>query len=167
MVKIVASVLLIAGLVGCGDDGGKGAAKDAAIDSKVAIDATPIDAAIDAPPIDAPPGTFPLKVKNYLAWCDVSVNGGNASTTAEQTVNVLPGSIPLVATGATGFKAAGNMWHHTLNDTGTGETGAVTGTGANAQSTATAVVAAAKCVWVCCPFLDGHGCETTIPDQCP
>jgi len=168
MVKIAASLFLIASVVGCGDDGGKGANKDAAIDSKVAIDATPIDAAIDAPMIDAAPGTFPLKVNNYLAWCSVSVNGGTASTASTQTVNVLPGNIPLIAKGATGFKVGGNMWHHTMNDTGNGETGVVTTPASGEQSAAVAVVgSAAKCVWVCCPFLNGTGCENTIPDQCP
>jgi hypothetical protein len=166
MVKIAASVFLIAGLVGCGDDGGKGAAKDAAIDSKIAIDATPIDAAIDAPMIDAPPGTFPLKVKNFDAWCDVSVNGGTASAALEQTVNVLPGNIPLLAKGFGTFIVEGNMWHHTMNDTGNGETGVVTTPAGGKQSTAVAVVgSAAKCVWVCCPFPDGSGCN--VVEQCP
>jgi hypothetical protein len=169
MGKIAASLFVIACVAGCGDDGGKGANKDAAIDSKVAIDATPIDAAIDAPPVDAPPGTFPLKVKNYLSWCDVSVNGGTSSAGAEQTVNVLPGNIPLLAKAANAtFEVSGNMWHHTTGDAGAGETGMVTTPASGKQSTAVAVVgSAAKCVWVCCPFVGGTGCENTIPDQCP
>lgn len=126
--------------------------------------------AIDAPKqfLDAPPGTAPLTVKNYLSWCSVSVNGGTASSGPSQTVNVAPGTIPLVAKAASAtFTVSGNMWHHTNGDTGTGETGTVTGTGANLQSAANVTVSTtAKCVWVCCPFANGTGC-TGIADQCP
>jgi hypothetical protein len=61
------------------------------------------------------------------------------------------------------------MWHHTMGDTGNGETGIVTGSGVNTQSAAVAVVgSAAKCVWVCCPFPGGSGCgPTMVSEQCP
>ena len=120
---------------------------------------------------DAPAGTFALTVKNYLSWCSVSVNGGTTSTMGMQTINVLPGTIPLTATAASStFQIGTNMWHHTTGDTAnTGETGTVSGSGVSAQSAATATVgSAAKCVWVCCPFVGGTGCDPgAIGEQCP
>jgi hypothetical protein len=157
----LALILLIAAC----DSGGKGSGHDAAIDTPHPID-SPV--AIDAPMIDGPPGTTPLTVKNYLNWCSVTVNGGTASTAASQLVNVTPGSIPLVAKVASAaFEISGNMWHHTSGDTGAGEPGTVTGTGAATQSAATITVGAtAACVWVCCPFVGGTGC-TGLAEQCP
>ena len=59
------------------------------------------------------------------------------------------------------------MWHHTSGDTGTGEPGTVTGTGAATQSAAMVTVGAtATCAWVCCPFVGGTGC-TGLAEQCP
>jgi len=110
--------------------------------------------------MDGPPGTTPLKVKNYLSWCTVTVNGGTPSAGAQQLVNVDPGTIDLSATANTGFKLG--LWHHTDGDSGSGDPGTVvTGT----SSTTVTVGATATCVWVCCPFTDGTGCPTA--DQCP
>ncbi len=166
MVKLTASLVVIVCAVGCGEvKGGKGL--DASIDSKTA-DAVPVDGAVDSPMIDGPAGTVALTVKNYLAWCSVSANGGATTTAGTQTVNVQPGTIPLVAKAANStFIVAGNMWHHTTGDSGNGEPGTVTGSGANTQSAANTLVVAstAKCVWVCCPFTDGSGCN--VPEQCP
>jgi hypothetical protein len=108
-----------------------------------------------------------LTVKDYLAWCSVKVNNGAASTMT-QVVMPAAGPIPLVATAANStFKVGGNMWHHTDGDTGTGEPGTVSGTGINTMSTATVTFGTtAKCVWVCCPFQNGTGCDG-LPDQCP
>lgn len=126
---------------------------------------------IDAPKsIDAPSGggMTALTVKNYLNWCSVTVGNGTATTGATQTVDVTPGAITLKASPASSsFEIAGNMWHHTDADTGSGETGTVTGSGTTAVSTATVTVGAtAKCVWVCCPFTNGTGCDG-IAEQCP
>ncbi|HUS29849.1 MAG TPA: hypothetical protein VMZ53_15195 [Kofleriaceae bacterium] len=164
--RLAIGVVLILGACG-GDDGG--AQKDAAVDSKA------IDAPIDGKTfLDAPAGTTALTIKNELAWCEISVMGGTASTASTITTNVTPGSITLVAKAAPGagsapsaFKIAPNMWHHTTNDTGTGETGTVAGTGDAATSTVMALVVSGtpKCVWVCCPFKNGTGCGTT--DLCP
>ena len=134
-------------------DAPKDAAADAAHDAP-----TP-----DAPP-DAPPGTQPLTVKNYLNWCSVSVNGGAASSAAQQQVFVQPGQIALTASPLTGFILDDHMWHHTDGDTnGTGEAGTVTGN--TSGTTATVVSTSGKCVWVCCPFPDGTGCDPVV-DPC-
>jgi hypothetical protein len=109
-----------------------------------------------------------LTVINYDVWCSVAVNGGTASTAAQQVVDVSPGTITLVASPASStFEIGGDMWHHTNGDTGSGETGTVAGSGTTATSTAMVTVgSAAKCVWVCCPFANGTGC-TGLADQCP
>jgi hypothetical protein len=136
----------------------------------------PKDAAGDAPhdaphpdaPLDGPPGTQQLTVKNYLNWCKVSVDGGTASSAAVQQVFVQPGQITLTATPLAGFELDANMWHHTDGDTsGSGEAGAQTGSATTGTSTATATVVSTsgKCVWVCCPFTNGTGCN--VADQCP
>ena len=171
MLKMGGPLLFALLATGCGDDGGKGTNKDAATDSKVAIDATPTDAAIDASMVDAAPGTFPLTVKNYLAWCDVSINGATASAASVQTVNLLPGTYTLVGRAANStFQIGPNMWHHTTGDSGAGETGGVAGSGVTATSTVMVTVgSAAKCAWVCCPFSPGgNGCEANVVGElCP
>jgi len=152
-------LVAIASLAACGG-GGTSSYKDAAIDSPVAHDA----------PVDTPPGTFKLTVKNYQQWCSVKVNNGTASAAAVQTVDVASGKIPLSAVALSGFRIDAHMWHHTDGDTGgTGEAGTVTGSGQSASSATTATVSsAAKCVWVCCPFTSGAGCDpATIGEQCP
>ena len=161
------TIALIALLAACGDDG-ETTQKDAAIDSPEGA----VDAAVDAKMVDAPPGSVQLTVKNVLNWCSVSVNGGAESTQGTIVTNVQPGTIPLTAKAASAaFMIAPNMWHLTDGDTGNGETGTVTGTGTAATSAVTATVAAntPKCVWICCPFTNGTGCEpaTTNQHDCP
>ena len=93
------------------------------------------------------------------------MNGLGASTAATQTVGIegAPRTVTLVATAASAsFKLGTDMWHHTDGDTGAGEAGSVAGP----MSTATIMVGtSAKCVWVCCPFTNGTGCN--VADQCP
>jgi hypothetical protein len=101
---------------------------------------------------------------NYLAWCSVSVASETASSAAVQTVCVPDGPVTLTATATGGFQLGD--WHGTADDTGAGDPGAVTGSGQSAESTATVTVTGgAGCVWVCCPFVGGSGCD--VPDQCP
>ncbi len=123
------------------------------------------DAAVDTKPVDTA-STPMLTVKNYLSWCSVSVAGGTASTNAVQTVPITSAGMKnLVATAASAtFEIGPNMWHHTDGDTGSGDSGTVSG----AMSTATVTVqtTASKCVWVCCPFSNGTGCSG-LADQCP
>lgn len=154
--------LLAVVMFGCSDSGNSRQDAPKTIDSPVVHDAH-ADAPPPDAPLDGPPGTQQLTVKNYLAWCSVGVNGGSASIAAEQHVFVQPGQIALSATARTGFILDAHMWHHTDGDTaGTGEAGTLNGSASDATVT---VGSAAKCVWVCCPFPDGTGCN--VPDQCP
>lgn len=157
------ALCMMVGLAGCGDDGGGSTPKDAStIDTPRPIDGGTIDSRIVP---DAPANTAPLTVMNYLNWCEVSVDGGAASAASTQTVNVMPGTITLTASAATGFILGPDMWHHTNGDSGSGEPGAVSGGVSTAMVT---VGTTAKCVWVCCPFPDGTGCEpNVIGEQCP
>ncbi len=153
--KII-SLVSVAILGACG--GGSSPAIDspsphdaAAHDSKVFLDS---------------PGAAALTVKNYDAWCSVTVNGGAASTGAQQVVTPAAGTISLAAVALDGFELGPAPWHDTAGDTGTGDPGTVTGTGQSASDATTVVFGtSAKCVWVCCPFTNGTGCPTT--DQCP
>jgi len=180
--RILVGLIAIVSLVACGDDGGKQGGDGGAEDGGGTGDGLPIDGVVDGPVdamIDGPPGTTALKVKNYLAWCTVSVNGAATSIANIQTVNVAPGDITLVAMRKDStFEVSGNLWHHTNGDTGAGEPGVITNAGDPATKTSTAVVtvaATAKCVWVCCPFkavppdTEGAGCAfpTDVAEQCP
>ncbi|MGH7270001.1 MAG: hypothetical protein ACREJ3_06180 [Polyangiaceae bacterium] len=111
-------------------------------------------------------GCTTLTVKNYIGWCDVSVNGGAVSPSPTQSVCVAPGSIALSASALQGFDLPAKPWHDTSGDTGSGDPGTVTGTGQTAQNATTVTVGtAAKCVWVCCPTHGTTDCPTS--DQCP
>ena len=149
-------------LVACGGD--SKTKNDAPAAGDAAHDAKPIDAKQPDAPLDGPPGTRLLTVKNFDFWCSVSVNGGSASAAAMQQVFVLPGQISLSATANSGFKLDAHMWHHTDGDTtGSGEAGSANGSASDAV--ATVVSTSDKCVWVCCPFLNGTGCN--VAEQCP
>src|SRR5688500_15455050 len=94
---IVARALFATSLVivvGCGGDDGPTKQVDAAVQ-----------------PQDMAASGTALTVKNYLAWCSVSVNGGAASSASQQVVNVQPGTINLVASPLSGFALGANMWH--------------------------------------------------------
>jgi len=132
-------------------------------------DGKAIDAKLPDAPLDGPPGTQLLTVKNYLAWCSVSVNGGSASPAAQQQLFVQPGQIALTATKASSmFELSDTMWHHTDGDTaGSGEKGmwsTTDPTTATSSTTVTVASTGAKCVWVCCPFTSGTGCN--VSEQC-
>jgi hypothetical protein len=106
-----------------------------------------------------------LTVINHLSWCSVSVAGENAVTDDEITVCVPPGEVALEATAESGFQLGDAPWHETDGDTGDGEEGTVTGSGTNASSATTVTVSGEDCVWVCCPFPNGSGCD--IENPCP
>ncbi len=107
-----------------------------------------------------------LTVKNYLGWCNVTVNGGTASTAATQTVCVTPGAIPVAAVANAGFTLGAKPWHDTTGDVASaGDPGVVTGSGQTASDATTVTVVTAKCAWVCCETSGTTDCPTT--DQCP
>jgi hypothetical protein len=109
-------------------------------------------------------------VKNYLSWCDVSVDNMKASTAATQTVCVAAGAkIPLslgpndVTFTPGTFEIGPAPWH------GTDGQGTVTDAGAKSMDTTSITIPAAAttaCAWACCPFASGTGCSG-IANQCP
>jgi hypothetical protein len=98
-------------------------------------------------------------------WCSVTIGTGTASLAGVQMVPITAsGPITLKVSANSGFKLDTNMWHHTDGDSGTGDSGTVSGSTSTATVTVTA--GTAKCVWVCCPGTSGSpACPTT--DQCP
>jgi hypothetical protein len=142
-----------------------GSSSNPVADAPAVHDSKPIDA--NHVFMDGPPGTAPLTVKNFDAWCSIAVNGGASSAAPSQIVNVMPGSITLVAKEASAtFEIGPTTWHDTTGDTGAGDPGTIAGSGATETSSTTVTVGtAAKCVWACCPFANGTGCPTV--DQCP
>lgn len=144
--RTLLGLALITSLVACGDDGGSSGG-DGGTGSDGAAGDAPTDGTVDAPidaMIDAPPGTTALTVKNYLAWCSISVDGGTASAAAQQVVNVAPGLITLTARRASAaFEVSGNIWHHTDGDNGAGEPGAITNPNDPPTKTSTAMVTVA------------------------
>ncbi|MCC6526768.1 MAG: hypothetical protein IT373_29235, partial [Polyangiaceae bacterium] len=110
-------------------------------------------------------GATPVEytLKNYLAWCSVSVEGGAPSAASQQVVCLAEGTkVDLVATPVGGFILGPDMWHHTDFDLGSGEPGVVAN---GTSSTTDNATGATTCAWVCCPFANGTGCN--VPDQCP
>jgi hypothetical protein len=103
-------------------------------------------------------------VKNYLAWCSVTVASNPAFTGSAETFCVPDGSTNLSATPLTGFELGATPWHDTDGDHGSGDPGTVSG---NTDSTTVTVNAptTSKCVWVCCETQGTTDCPTT--DQCP
>jgi hypothetical protein len=111
-------------------------------------------------------GCVELTVINTSSWCSVSVAGEDPVTDAEITACVPAGEVDLEASAAdNNFQLGPTPWHGTDGDTGDGEEGDVTGSGVNATSAATVTVTGEDCVWVCCPFTNGTGCD--IENPCP
>jgi hypothetical protein len=107
-----------------------------------------------------------LTVKNYLSWCSVSVNGGTASSVAEQTTCVPAGAVPVTAEALPGFELGTTPWHLTAGDSGSGQQGTLTGSGLSTMSSATVnVTGASACAWVCCETAGTNDCPKM--DLCP
>jgi hypothetical protein len=108
-----------------------------------------------------------LTVKNFLAWCSVSIAGGPASAAAVQTACVAANSpVTLAAVALPFFQLGATPWHDTDGDTGAGDPGTRTGSGQDETATTTETTGTGDtCVWVCCEFVGGGGCPST--DQCP
>src|SRR5580658_3662279 len=102
-----------------------------------------------------------LNVYNFKSWCSVGVNGATAATTAEQTVCLAPGSIPLVASAASGtFELGPDPWVY-ISGTGGTDSG-IAGTVSGSTSTTAVVLGSSPgCVLVCCPFTGGTGCTSS------
>lgn len=117
---------------------------------------------------DSAGGNVTLTVKNYLAWCSVTINGGTASKGASLTASVAAGSTAtIVATPASAAFAIGtNPWFGVAQNDGGAAPGTDNGTGVTETTTATVVVAGNQCVSVCCGDApSGTNCPTTNP--CP
>jgi hypothetical protein len=177
--------ILVAAPLGCGSpenpdtggaadsgvaDAGSQPGADAGVDREDAGTGIILSLA-DAGPADAGGATacgvytpVQLTVMNYLSWCSVSVNGGTPSTAPVTTTCVGTGTTTLDATALSGFVLGD--WFGTSGDTGSGDPGTVTGTGASAQSQATVSASGdSACVSVCCPGVNGSApCPTT--NQC-
>jgi hypothetical protein len=107
-----------------------------------------------------------LTVKNYLSWCTVTVEDGAGVAGPTQTVCVPEGPVDVAAIANSGFKIGETPWHDTDGDSGAGEQGNLSGSGQNTESAAVVTVSGTSgCVWVCCEFANGGGCD--VPDQCP
>lgn len=150
---IIASTLGLAIAWGCGSD-----STPAKTDAKVFMDSpgSGSGSSVLLTVKDAPTGT---------PWCSVTIGSQAASTAGVVTAPITAsGPITLKVSPNSGFKLDTNMWHHTDGDTGTGDTGTVSGT--TSTTTVTVTAGTAKCVWVCCPGSTGSpACPTT--DQCP
>ncbi len=117
-------------------------------------------AANDAPEVAA--GSLFLTVKDIGGHCSVSIADEEPFTSPEESVGDLfpETSVSLTASAVTGFTLG--LWHHTINDAGSGDPGVIT---ADAESsTSVALGESPGCVWICCASHAGD-CPTT--DQCP
>ena len=114
---------------------------------------------IDAP--RATTGDLYLTVMDIGGHCSVTVNDEEPFTSAEETLADFDSgqTVPLTASAVTGFTLG--LWHHTTNDTGSGDPGTI----ADAESSATVTLSDTPgCVWICCSS-ESSDCPTT--DQCP
>ena len=114
-----------AGSGGTGGGGGTGGVDDGGIDDGGTADAG---------------DCIDLKVRNYLEWCSVSINGEAPSSNSPQTVCVPPGSVPVTAVALDGFILGTAPWHETDGDTGDGEQGTLSGSGQSQKSATTVTV---------------------------
>jgi len=118
------------------------------------------------PIVDAPlaKDSLYLTVKDIGGHCSVTINGEEPFTSAEESLaDFDPGqTIPLTASATNGFTLG--LWHHTAHDTGSGDPGAISDPGQDAQSsTSVTLDDAPGCVWICCSS-GSDDCPTT--DQC-
>ena len=107
-------------------------------------------------------------MKNYLAWCSVSIAGGAASAAATQTACDAESSVvSLAAVALVGFQLGATPWHDTDGDTGSGDPGTRSGIGQSETASTTKTVSSSgtACAWVCCEVAGGGGCPATY--QCP
>jgi hypothetical protein len=151
-----------------GNDGGHDAATtptdDAGSDAGSDSGAVIADTGADAPSTpDAGCSGVLLTIRDDFSWCDITVNGGAAFGGASETICVPANSNVALAETAHGGFMLGH-WYGTTGDTGSGETGTVSG----ATSTAHIMTGAAgtsSCVSTCCPTIGASDCPTA--NTCP
>jgi hypothetical protein len=117
-------------------------------DSNTEADSGPVDAGSvdaggnDAGTMDAGTQTFTLTIDDYLSWCNVSENGGAASSLATTSATFPSGTVVNLHADAISSTFIWGYWVGTDADTGSNDT----------NMTATATLTADKTVKVCCPF---------------
>ncbi len=136
-------LLLLGFLVACsstpsGNDGGTDATVDAPADTGTKDAAT--DSGGDAG------AQVTLTLKNYLAWCDVSVNSG-ATSTSDQSLPFAKGAVVNL------HSEPGNtfFWGYWV---GTDKADG----GEDLNKTTTVTMSADKTIQACCPDTDGGSC---------
>jgi hypothetical protein len=127
------------------------------VSSAAACGQTGGNAANDAPVT----GSLFLTVENVGGHCSVAIADDEPFTSPEESVGDLfpETQVPLTASAVAGFTLG--LWHHTINDTGSGDPGVIAGA---ESSTSVALGESPGCVWICCSSQPGD-CPTT--DQCP
>jgi len=99
-------------------------------------------------------GGFKLTLKNYLAWCDVTVDG-SAPSTANQTLTFPAGHI----VNLTGDKASATFvwgyWRGTTGDSGS--------TPYDTSMNGTVVMSQDRTVQACCPFANAPNTPCPAP----
>ena len=109
-----------------------------------------------------------LTVKNYEAWCSVTINGGAAFTTATGAASVAEASrVTIVATPLPGFELGADPWFGTDENDGGAAAGTDVDSGTTMTSTAQVTIGAGptQCVSVCCQTAGSPDCPTANP--CP
>jgi hypothetical protein len=111
-------------------------------------------------------GATSVTVHNFRSWCNISIDGGTFTNSASQLVDVSPGTVPMAMEPENSNFILG-LWHHVsgdVNDAG------IPGDLDGGKSYASVVVSQGTnaCVFVCCPFTAGNGCDpASAPDPCP
>ncbi len=94
-----------------------------------------------------------LTAKNIAGRCNVTIDNGEIVYPQQTIAGYAPGqTVSLTATAVSGYTLG--LWHHTANDTGSGDP---------LSSTSVTLGDSPACVWICCSAAPGD-CPTT--DQC-
>ena len=108
---------------------------------------------------------FTLTVRNDQDWCNITVNGVAEGMGDPITVQVPAGVTTIVASPiSNGFTIGADPWFGVDQNDGGAAPGVDSDAGGMLTSTATVTVSGNHCVYVCCPFSDGTGCQG---DLCP
>jgi hypothetical protein len=116
----------------------------------------------DAPGVAA--GSLYVTVIDIGGRCGVTVADDPPSSAAQQTLaDFEPGqTIPLTATATAGVTLG--LWHHTTNDSGSGDPGTISTADQVAESATTVTLGDTPgCVWICC---SSGSSDCSITDPC-